>query len=38
MSDDDWGIADDPVQKEVEKPAETSTPNPNSELKQEENK
>lgn len=37
MSDDDWGMADD-VQKEVEQPAETATPNPASELKQEENK
>lgn len=38
MSDDDWGVADDAVQKEVEQPAEPSTPNPTSELKQEETK
>lgn len=38
MSDDDWGVADDAVQKEVEQPAEESTPNPTNELKQVQNK
>ena len=30
MSDDDWGMADDAVKKEVEQPAETTAPNPTS--------